>query len=69
MNTDNRSKNAAESAADPVPGASDTASRRTAATRAREFLSARLATREGSIGVFRAHGTHFHSSGFGPKSR
>ena len=69
MNTDHRSKHPSDTAIETVPGASDTASRRTAATRAREFLSARLATREGSIGVVRAHGTHFHSSGFGPKSR
>jgi hypothetical protein len=69
MNTDHRSKPPSDTATEPVAGAPGTASRRTAASRAREFLSARLATREGSIGVFRAHGTHFQTSGFDPKSR
>jgi hypothetical protein len=68
MNTDNRTTPATAAPA-AVPGAPDTASRQSAASRSREYLSARLATREGSIGVFRSPGPQFQPSGFGPKSR
>jgi hypothetical protein len=69
MSTDNRNTTATAAASAPPPGAPDTASRHTAASRSRAYLSARLATREGSIGVFRSHGPQFQASGFDPKSR
>jgi hypothetical protein len=68
MNTDNRTTPASAATA-PAPAAPDTASRQAAASRSRAYLSARLATREGSIGVFRSPGPQFQPSGFGPKSR
>jgi hypothetical protein len=69
MNTENRNETARADEPAPVPGNPGAATRRSALTRSREYLSARLATREGSIGVFKAHESTFQSSGFGPKSR
>lgn len=40
-----------------------------AASRSHAFLRSRLATREGSIGLFKTHESGFQSSGFGPVKR
>ena len=69
MNTEHDTETARADDPAPDPGTPGVATRSSAASRSREYLSARLATREGSIGVFRAHESHFQSSGFGPKSR
>ncbi|MDZ4144886.1 MAG: hypothetical protein U1D29_10205 [Burkholderiales bacterium] len=40
-----------------------------AASRSHAFLSGRLATREGSMGLFKPHDSGFQPSGFGPGKR
>ena len=55
--------------ADGAPPSSALAIPSGAASRSHAFLSGRLATREGSMGLFKPHDSGFQPSGFGPGKR